>query len=54
MYRFRQESSQDSSQTAWVKWSVDEPILYVSMPRDKMFVVLVKSGKLYRMQGQYT
>ena len=50
MYRFRQESSQDSSQTAWVKWSVDEPILYVSMPRDKMFVVLA-SGKLYRMQG---
>ena len=50
MYRFRQESSQDSSQTAWVKWSVDEPIVYVSMPRDKMFVVL-ESGKLYRMQG---
>ena len=50
MYRFRQESSQESSQTAWVRWEVDEPITYVSLPRDEMFVML-ESGRLYRMQG---
>ena len=51
MYRFRQENSQESSQTAWVRWEVDEPVTYVSLPRDKMFVML-ESGRLYRMQGE--
>ena len=51
MYRFRQENSQESSQTAWVRWQVDEPITYVSLPRDEVFVML-ESGKLYRMNSQ--
>ena len=50
IYRFRQENSQTSSQTSWVRWEVDEPITYVSMPNDKMFVML-ESGKLYRMDS---
>ena len=50
IYRFRQENSQTSSQTSWVRWEVDEPITYVSMPNDKMFVML-ESGKLYKMDS---
>ena len=38
LYRFRQENSQESSQTAWVKWKVNKPVAYVSLPQDKMFV----------------
>ena len=63
MYRFRQESSQESSQTSWVKWqladrdaAVEDPtnlkadrrVAYVSLPRDKMFVVAVDTvGRSY-------
>jgi len=45
MYRFRQENSQESSQTSWVRWQVPHPIAYVSLPSDKLFVVVVKEGK---------
>ena len=54
IYRFRQESSQESSQTSWVRWQVDRPIAYVSMPQDKMFVFVhsVQNGcDIYRMDG---
>ena len=54
MYRFRQESSQESSQTSWVKWTVDKTISYVSLPRDKMFVFLKDPGlgcKIYTMDA---
>ena len=40
IYRFRQENSQESSQTSWVRWQVDKPIAYVSLPRDKCFLFL--------------
>jgi len=50
MYRFRQENSQESTQTSWVRWDVDEPILYVSMPRDRVYVVL-ESGKFYEINS---
>jgi hypothetical protein len=39
IYKFRQESSQESSQTSWVEWSTPDPICYMSLPLDKMFVV---------------
>jgi hypothetical protein len=39
IYKFRQESSQESSQTAWVEWNTPDPICYISLPLDKMFVV---------------
>ena len=39
VYKFRQESSQESSQTSWVKWTTPNPVCHVSLPRDKMFVV---------------
>jgi hypothetical protein len=54
IYRFRQESSQESSQTSWVRWRVDRPIAYVSMPRDKMFVFVHSTQNgcdIYRMDG---
>ena len=51
LYRFRQESSQDSSQTSWVQWQlgytmidkkpVHKKVAYVTMPSDKMYVVAV-------------
>jgi hypothetical protein len=44
VYRFRQENSQESSQTSWVKWQVNKPVAYVSMPRDKMFVFVHKGS----------
>ena len=50
LYRFRQENSQESSQTSWVRWQVSRPIAYVSMPRDKMFVVL-DNGDLYKIES---
>ena len=42
IYRFRQENSQESSQTSWVKWSLPKNhyVTYISMPQDKMFVVV--------------
>ena len=40
MYRFRQENSQDSSQTSWVKWDFKHPIAYVSMPKNNIFMVV--------------
>ena len=46
MYRFRQENSQESSQTSWVQWSFDKKdIAYVSLPTNKMFVVVVDEDK---------
>ena len=57
IYRFRQENSQESSQTSWVKWQIEDRdeeqdavkrVAYVSMPQDKMFVVVVDSlGQCY-------
>ena len=43
VYRFRQENSQESSQTSWVKWKISDPsrIAFVSLPQDKVFVVAV-------------
>ena len=51
LYRFKQENSQESSQTAWVKWVVDEPICFVSLPQDKMFTVVYGDNgyKFYKM-----
>ena len=52
VYKFRQESSQESSQTSWVRWELDKSISYVSMPRDKIFVFLedgTGSCKMYKM-----
>ena len=40
VYKFRQrESSQESSQTSWVRWTTPDPICYISLPEDKMFIV---------------
>lgn len=39
IYKFRQESSQESSQTSWVRWTTPDPICYISLPEDKMFIV---------------
>jgi hypothetical protein len=53
IYRFRQENSQDSSQTSWVRWRIDSRVVFVSLPQDKMFVV-ARDGvacKLYKMSG---
>jgi diaminopimelate epimerase len=44
IYKFRQESSQESSQTSWVEWTTPDPICHVSLPRDKMFVVTHSSS----------
>ena len=50
IYRFRQENSQESSQTSWVKWQIEdreqEPLLnkrvaFVGMPKNFVFVVVV-------------
>ena len=53
IYRFRQESSQESSQTSWVRWRIDSPVVYASLPENKVYVISVsgKSCKLYRMDG---
>ena len=53
LYRFRQENSQESSQTSWVKWKVDKPVTYVSMPEDKVFLVVSDGSvcKLYLMDS---
>ena len=40
VYRFRQENSQESSQTSWVRWKLGNRISHVAMPRNKMFVVV--------------
>jgi hypothetical protein len=53
VYRFRQENSQESSQTSWVRWRVDGEVCYVSMPRDEIFVFVKDDdlgAKLYKMQ----
>ena len=54
IYRFRQENSQESSQTSWVRWQVDKPIAYASLPRDKCFLFLKDAQlgcKIYMMDG---
>ena len=41
-YRFRQENSQQSSQTSWVQWTIggaETEVCYVSMPRDKCLLL---------------
>ena len=61
VYRFRQENSQESSQTSWVQWQLEDlekdptgtkRVAFVSLPQDKVFVVAVDSSKrcyLWRM-----
>ena len=56
MYRFRQENSQESSQTSWVKWEVDRPVCFMSMPQDKIFAFVARGGPtdgcdLYKMDS---
>ena len=40
LYRFRQESSQESTQTAWVRWRLNKPIVYVTLPENKLFTIV--------------
>ena len=60
LYRFRQENSQESSQTSWVRWRLGYPnplkphnVCYVSLPQDKMFVAVEIDGKckLYKQDS---
>ena len=53
LYRFRQENSQESSQTSWVRWRVPGEVLYVSMPQDKLFIVvkLSQTIQLWKMDS---
>ena len=64
VYRFRQENSQESSQTSWVRWKlgytmvndvpVHKRVAFVSMPQDKIFLVVAdKNGEcdLWKMSG---
>jgi len=54
IYRFRQENSQESSQTSWVRWRVDAPVAYASMPRDYIYLFLTDPTlgcKIYRMDS---
>jgi len=63
VYRFRQESSQESSQTSWVKWQLEDRdedkftvkrVAFVSMPQDNVFVVAADAGGrcyLWKMSG---
>ena len=53
IYRFRQESSQESSQSSWVRWRVDTKVAYASLPKDNVYLI-TQSGtscKLYKMSG---
>ena len=59
LYRFRQENSQESSQTSWVRWRVPFPeVLYVpACLQDKLFVAVKVSdspdkGILFVEDGQ--
>jgi hypothetical protein len=56
MYRYRQENSQDSSQTSWVQWQIGGglPVCFVSLPINQMFVVVVDEGecKLYNQNSE--
>jgi hypothetical protein len=54
LYRFRQENSQESSQTSWVKWQLEDlkelnesvkRVAFASLPQDKVFVVAVDSSQ---------
>ena len=54
LYRFRQENSQESSQTSWVKWELDDRdlidrearrVAFVSLPQDKVFIVAVDESE---------
>jgi hypothetical protein len=57
IYRFRQENSQESSQTSWVKWQIEDRgetpesrrevkrVVYASLPEDKMFLVVADKNK---------
>ena len=50
LYRFRQENSQESSQTSWVMWKLPYDIVHVAMPADKMYVV-VDTGRISEISG---
>ena len=55
VYKFRQETSQQSTLAAWTTWTVPGNICHVSLPQDKMFVVThtEEDGfKLLRMDPQ--
>jgi hypothetical protein len=57
LYRFRQENSQESSQTSWVRWQLDRPVCYVSMPQDLIFTFVKdesKGAELYKMSPDNT
>tara|TARA_Y100000401_G_scaffold114958_1_gene117804 strand:+ start:1083 stop:3848 length:2766 start_codon:yes stop_codon:yes gene_type:complete len=49
VYRFRQENSQESSQTAWVKWTVPDSICHISLPQDKAFVVTRSTEGVFKL-----
>jgi len=54
IYRFRQENSQESSQTSWVRWNVDAPVAYASLPKDFVYLFLTdptQGCKIYRMDS---
>jgi len=54
LYRFRQENSQDSSQTAWVRWQTDSEIGYVSLPSNYIFMFVKDDTlgcRIYRMDS---
>ena len=48
VYRFRQENSQESTQTSWVKWKIGgKHVAYVTLPEDKMYVVAADATGSY-------
>ena len=61
LYRFRQENSQESSQTSWVTWKLPYDVVHIAMPADKIYVVLdtgkvddvtgLSKTELYKMDG---
>ena len=54
VYRFRQENSQESSQTSWVTWIVDKPVAYASLPKNFLYLFLTdpdQGCKIYRMDS---
>ena len=50
LYRFRQENSQESSQTSWVTWKLPYDVVHIAMPADKIYVV-VDTGKVDDVTG---
>ena len=52
MFRYRQENSQELTQTSWTKWEVDKPIAYASMPQNQMFVVVTDTEQVCTLYYQ--